>query len=297
MHNSPEHRAILLLGAVILFLGINWPVMKIGLGYISPLWFALARIALGGACLFILLAALGRLRLPVREEFPVIISVGVFQVGLMLALIHTALQFLEAGRSVMLAYTTPLWAAPMAAVFLRESLGPRKLLGMALGLGGIAVLFNPDSFDFGSSRAILGNVFLIMAAVTSAAVIVHLRARGRSIEALELVPWQMVLGGAVLIPVTLLVEGAPQIQWSAPLFAVLAYNGPVTTAFCLWAYVVVMRDLPATTTAVGSLGTPVVGVLASAVFLGEPMTLAKGFGLALIASGVALVTRATIRQV
>lgn len=291
-----EHRALLLLGAVVLFLGINWPVMKTGLGYITPLWFASARIVLGGSCLFLLLAVLGRLRLPVREEFPVIVSVGVFQVGGILALVHLGLQYLEAGRSVMLAYTTPLWAAPMAALFLRESLGPRKLMGLALGLGGIAVLFNPQSFDIADSRAILGNCFLILASMVSAGVIVHLRARGQTMAALELAPWQMVLGGVVLIPVTVLIEGAPEIKWSAPLIAVLAYNGPITSAFCLWAYVVVMRDLPATTTAVGSLGTPVVGVLASATFLAEPMPLAKILGLVLIVIGVVVVTTASFRR-
>jgi drug/metabolite transporter (DMT)-like permease len=296
VNNNKEHRAILLLGAVVFFLGINWPVMKIGLGYITPLWFALARIALGGACLFALLAFLGRLRLPVRQELPVIVSIGVFQVGAMLALIHLALQILEAGRSAMLAYTTPLWAAPMAAIFLRESLGPRKLLGLACGLGGIAVLFNPASFDIGDPQVVLGNLFLIMASMISAGVIVHLRARGQSMAALELAPWQMLLGGLVLIPVTLLIEGPPQIQWSATLIAVLAYNGTITSAFCLWAYVVVMRDLPATTTAVGSLGTPMVGVLASAVFLAEPMPVSKMLGLALIATGVIIVTMRSFQR-
>ncbi|CAO4138365.1 hypothetical protein PKCBPO_00066 [Methylorubrum thiocyanatum] len=42
----------LLLGGAILLWGANWPVMKLGLGHVSPLWFSALRFATGAACLF-----------------------------------------------------------------------------------------------------------------------------------------------------------------------------------------------------------------------------------------------------
>ena len=81
-----HRRAYLLLASVILLWGVNWPVMKVGLLYMPPLWFAAVRVLLGGACLFALVAARGRLRLPERRDFPVLISVGVLQIALYLGL-------------------------------------------------------------------------------------------------------------------------------------------------------------------------------------------------------------------
>ncbi|WP_316977685.1 DMT family transporter [Shumkonia mesophila] len=296
MPHSPERRAYLLLLAVIFLWGINWPIMKAGLAYISPLWFAASRVALAAAFLFPLLAALGRLRPPRRGDVGVLLSVGVGQVGVNIALVHLGLQFIEAGRSAILAYTTPLWVAPLAALFLGERLSVRKLLGIALGLVGVFVLSGPAALDLADTATMTGNGLLVLAAMISAAVIVHMRAQGRAVQAFELAPWQMLLGAAVLVPAALLFDGPPAVQWSVPLVAVLAYNGALATAFCLWAFVVVMRDLPATSTAVGSLGVPVVGVLTSAILLGEPLSAAKMLGLALILGGVLAVSLADLRR-
>src|SRR3546814_18347171 len=56
--------ARLLLAAVIILWGANWPVMKIGVEAMPPVWFATARMVLGALSLFALLAVLVRLQLP-----------------------------------------------------------------------------------------------------------------------------------------------------------------------------------------------------------------------------------------
>lgn len=290
MPQSPERRAYLLLAAVIVTWGLNWPLIKFGLAYITPLWFAATRALLGAACLFVVMAARGRLRWPARADLGLLVSVGVLQVGVNLALVHIAVQLIEAGRSVILAYTTPLWVTPLAALFLGEKLTLRKLAGVGLGIAGLGVLFGPAAVVLADPASLLGNALPVLAAMISAGAIVHVRWRGASVNAFDLAPWQVLAGAAVVMPIALVVEGAPTITWSAPLAMVLAYNGALATAFGLWAYVVVMRDLPAVSTAIGSLGVPVVGLLASAVILGEPLSLDKGLGLALIITGVLVVT-------
>lgn len=293
---STQRRAYLLLGAVIVLWGANWPIMKVGLGYIPPLWFAAARILLGGGCLFFLLAVQGRLRLPGRGDLWVLLSVGVGQLAFGLALIHLALQFVDAGRSAILAYTTPLWVAPMAVALLGERLGAGKLAGLVLGLGGVGVLFNPTAFDFSNPQALIGNAMLLASAVVLAAVIVHIRRRRWALSPVQLMPWQMLLGGVLLAAAAAWLEDATEIRWSWELAAVLAYNGPVASAFCFWAYVTVMRSLPAINTSLGSLGVPVAGVLFSALTLGEPLSMTITVGLVLITAGVALVVLADLRR-
>lgn len=288
-------RAALLLGLVVVLWGINWPIMKVGLHYMPPLWFALARVTLGALTLVLLLVARGDLRLPSRGDLPILLSVGVVQVGAFLALTHVALLYVDSGRSAILAYTTPLWVAPLSAFFLGERLAGLRLLAVGAGLAGVAVLFNPLAVNYRDHDVMLGNGLLMAAAFLWALTIVHVRGHRWQATALQLMPWQLMLGAVVLLPLALLIEPNPKVVWGWPLTAVLAYNGPVASAFCYSAFVAVNRVFSPTTTAVGSLGVPVVGVLAAAVALGEPLTVTKLAGLALIATGVVLLSIAATR--
>ena len=290
MSNKRELTAYLLLGAVVLLWGVNWPIMKVGLAYISPMWFAMARVFMGGACIFAVLAWQGRLHLPARRDLPVVITVGVLQIAVLLALMHAGIRYVDAGRSAVLAYTTPLWIGPLALVFLRERLSGKKLAGLGLGIAGIAFLFDPTVFDYSDTNVLIGNGLLILAAIVLAIVIVHVRAHPWPISALELLPWQMLLGACLLLPATFMMEGPPQVEFSPAFVAVLVYNGPIASAFCLWAYLTVMRNLPAMSTAMGSLGVPAVGTFFSVLLMGEALPGTKIAGLVLIAIGVLVVT-------
>jgi len=264
--------------------------MKMGLAYLSPLWFATARMALGALCLFALLAIQGRMLWPGRRELGILILVGIFQIGLPTGLIHTGLLSVEAGRSAILVFTIPLWVAPMAVLVLGERMGATKLIGLVLGLSGIAVLFNPLTFPFGDRGALVGNGFMLGASLSFAVALVIIRRHPWTASTLRLLPWQMLLGTAILAAAAAAIEGAPQPRWSTALYVIMAYNGPIASAFCFWAFVTVSRSLPAMSTAIGSLGVPVVGIVSAAMILGEDLAIAKIIGLVLISLGVVAVS-------
>lgn len=287
--------ARLLLVAVVVLWGSNWPVMKIGVVYMPPVWFGAARMVLGALSLFALLALLGRLSLPTRRDLPVVLTVGALQMGAFLALVNIALLHVGAGRSAILAYTTPLWVTPAAIFLLGERLTNFKLLGLALGLGGVAVLFNPLGFDWSDPQVLLGNALLLLAALAWSVAILHVRAHKWESSPLQLAPWQMVIAVPPLALVSWFTEDWSRIQWSGDLALVLAYNGPLATAFCFWAVVSVTRALPAITTSLSLLAVPVTGVAASALFLAEPLTATLVAGLVLILAGTALVNLGDLR--
>lgn len=289
-------RSYILLAFVILFWGVNWPIMKLGLQYIPPLWFAATRMLLGSICLFAFLAIQGQVIRPGRPELSILISVGVFQIGLPSALIHVGLLYAEAGHSAILVFTIPLWVAPMAVVVLGERMSLVKLAGLAAGLAGIALLLNPLNLDLGDRAMLVGNGFMLLASVSFAVAIIIVRRHDWTVPIIQLMPWQMLFGTGIIAAAAIVIEGDPAIQWSAPLVAVLAYNGPVASAFCFWAYVTVSRNLPAMNTALGSLGVPVIGVFASALILGESLSLIDISGLILISAGVLTVTIGGMRK-
>jgi drug/metabolite transporter (DMT)-like permease len=280
--------AWLLLASVILLWGINWPVMKLGLADIPPMTFAAIRMVLGALCMFGVLAARGDpIRLPSRHDLPIVLTVGLLQMGAFLALVTVALQFVSAGRSAILAYTTALWVVPGAALFLGERLTGTRLVGFLLGMAGVAVMFNPAAFDWTNRNVLIGNGLLMVAALAWAAQIIQVRGHRWHASPLELAPWQFTVAALALFPIALVMDSGRSVHWTGQAAAVLFYNGPIATAFCFWAVVTVNRALSAITTSLGTLGVPVAGVVASAVMLGEPVTLTNLTGLVLILGGLA----------
>jgi drug/metabolite transporter (DMT)-like permease len=271
--------------------------MKLGLGYITPLWFACARFWLGSLCLFAFLAATGRLAWPTRRDLPVLLSVALSQMAIFQPMVNFGLSHVAAGRAAVLVYTTPLWVVPGAMLFLGEKIGPLKWAGVGLGLLGVAVLFNPLGLDWSNRDVLTGSLLLMAAAMIWGISVLHIRGHRWHLSPLQLTPWQLLLAAVLVTPVAMIVEGDAEPDWSLPLIGVLIYNGPIATAFAFWAATSISRALPAVTSSLSFLAVPAMGILLSALSLGEvpDLTLLGGFGL--ILAGVLLVNLADWRAV
>ncbi|CAB3666434.1 DMT family transporter [Achromobacter dolens] len=283
----PRRQALSLLIVVVLAWGLTWVVSKLLLQYMTPIWAVAARSVVGTAALLALGLALRRVAWPVKADIPVILSVGLLHMGAFAALVSLGLQYVPAGRSVVLAYTTPLWVIPAARVFLGEPIGRGRQLGLALGVLGLAVIFNPLAFDWGNHEAVFGNGLVLLAALCWAANIVYVRAHRWVTPPFELAFWQALLASGVLAAVAWAAEGAPRVLWHADLAWLLGYGGVFGIAVAYWAAVNVNRSLPAGVTAIGLLGVPVVGLLCSAALLHEPLSAPLLLGMALIVAGIA----------
>ena len=287
---TAHREGVLFLAIVVVAWGLTWPVNKLLLESLSPLWMMALRSAIATVALFAMALALGRLAWPPRADLPVLLSITLLHMVGFAVLAAWGLRLVPTGRSVVLAYTTPLWVIPGAVVFLRERLTPRRAVGVAVGLAGLLVLFNPLAFDWASRQAILGNGAIVLAAMLWAASILHLRGHRWRATPFDLVPWEMLLATAILAPLAILFSGAPRAEWSGRLAALLLYAGVPGTAIAYWATAVASRNLPAVTTALGLLLTPVVSVAVATVWLGEPLTAPLVAAMALILGGIAIGT-------
>ena len=266
---ATRRRGYLLLVVLALAWGFGWPVNKAALYVVPPVWFIAIRSVVALVALIALALAGRRLRLPPRGDLPVLLSICLLHMTGYAVLVALGLALIPTGRSVVLAYTTPLWAYPGAWLFLGERLTARRLLGGLLGLLGLAVLFNPLAFDWHDRAALLGNGALLLAAVLWAASIVHIRAHRWISTPFALVPWEMGLSTVLLIGLALAVEGTPPIPWTPHLLALLLYAGIPGTALTFWASATASRALPSVTMSLGMLGVPPVSIVVAAVTLGE----------------------------
>jgi drug/metabolite transporter (DMT)-like permease len=154
----PRHLALLLFAVVVLAWGFNWPVTKLMVQSISPLWTAALRSLIAAVVLLGLLLSQGNFVVPRRGDLPVVFGITLPHMVAFSGLVAIGIQFVPAGRAIVLGYTTPLWVIPAARLFLGEPITRYHLAGGAVAFAGLAIMFNPASFDWSDGRALLGNV-------------------------------------------------------------------------------------------------------------------------------------------
>jgi drug/metabolite transporter (DMT)-like permease len=288
VHAALSRAGLAWLAVVIGAWGLTWPVSKVILASVPPLWAVAFRCAIGTAAMLAIGLAARRLAPPPRGDVPVLTGIALLHMAGFGLLASVGLQLVPTGRSVVLAYTTPLWVAPGATLFLGERLTVRRALGVGIGLLGLAALFNPLALDWSARGTVLGHLAIVAAALLWAASILQIRGHRWRSTPLDVMPWSLALATVVTSLVALGVEGVPHVAWSGRLVAMLLYAGVPGTALAYWATAMASRALPAVTTSLGLLATPVVSVIIATLWLGEPVTLSLVCAIVLILGGVAL---------
>lgn len=277
-----------MLATVVLAWGLTWPVNKVILESMSPLWFAAIRSAVGMVAVFVLAGVTGRLSAPRRADLPVVLSITLLHMVGFVVLANVGLQLVPTGRSVVLAYTTPLWVMPGAWLFLGEPLTPRRIAGVIVGLTGLVVLFNPLAFDWTDRASVIGHLAILGAAMLWAGSILHVRGHRWQGTAFDLIPAEMLLATVLLVPLAAALGGELEVAWDARLITLLLYSAIPGTVLAYWAVARAGRMLPAVTTSLGLLGTPVVSVIIATLWLGESLSVSLVAAVVLILGGVAL---------
>ena len=281
-------RPRLLLALLIMSWAASWPVIKVGVTTVPPVWYACLRYVIATACLFVLVALRRGLVWPSPSDWRLVGVSGALQMGAYSALTGFALTRLPPGRASVLAFSTPLWVVPLAAWRLHERVSARARLGVGVGLAGVLVIVAPTLQRDGTD-GFVAYAMLMAAAGAWALSIVFVRMHRFGAPALMLAPWQTLVAATLLGPLALTVEGRPPLIGPIGI-ASLAYVGPVATAFGYWAVVEVGRHYRASTMAMVLLATPALGLLISALALGEPLDAPLIVGVALVGAGIRLAT-------
>lgn len=275
---------------VVLAWGVNWSVTKQLVQFLPPLWTSAIRSWIALAALFVILAMSNNLVIPERRDVPVILSVALLHMTIFSVLVAAGVRFLPASKAIVLGYTTPLWVAIAAPLLGKDTLTAPKFAGALLGLVGLAVILNPTSIDWTNANVVLGAGMVILAAISWAANIIYIRAHHWIASPLQLLIWQVLVATIILSVSALVVEGLPHAEWSWRLVLLFLYSGLIGTALAYWAMSMVNKSISALTTALGTTGTPLVGIASAAILLGEPIDMSLAVAAGLIVGGIGLAT-------
>ena len=263
---------------------------KIGATAMAPLWFLVARFLAAGLLM-------GGVALALHRPFPARVSdwrayaaLGVLANAAYLGLTYLALsRGLAAGIGSIVASTNPLILALIAPRLLGEPLSGRKILGLALGFGGVLGVMLART---GSASARPSEVGLAFVGVVSnvASTILFKRARG-STDLLAINTIQLLAAGLALVPVAALLSGAPAVELTPPVAWSFIYLVVVLSvgASLMWFWLL-SRGAASRVSAFYFL-TPIFGLAFGALFLGETIGAGDLAGLVAVALGIVLVQR------
>jgi drug/metabolite transporter (DMT)-like permease len=287
-HDRLPRQGIFLLIALSLFWGLNWPIMKMVLTEVPPLYFRSGCLLLGGVGLLLLTLASGNsIRVP-SGHWRRLIILSIFNIiGWNVFAIY-GVSLLPSGRAALLGYTMPLWSTLLSVWLLGERITFRRILGLVLGLAGILALMGGTLESL--SETPVGFACMILAAWSWALGIVIFKRQPVPMPTIALTGWTMLLGSLPILLFAVPLETSRLIMPSFwPLFG-LAYNIFFAFMFCYWAWNRIVLMVPVGVSSLSSLATPLVGVLSGIIFLGEPLGWQEIIAAALILAAVGTVS-------
>jgi drug/metabolite transporter (DMT)-like permease len=268
---------------------LNWPAMKILLREWPPLF---SRGVAGVTAAFLLaivaLCSGEQLRVP-RQLMPRMLLAASTNVFAWMGFSTLSMKWLSVSEGALLVYTMPIWAMLLAWPVLARRLSAEGFASLALGLAGVVVLLGGQGFAFDAGK-LAGILFALLAAVLFALGTVITRTP-IPIAPITLVAWQVGLGCAPMIVLGLLIEHPHVTALNTAGWAVLIYMTLVPMGVCYLAWFATLRHLTPEVASIGMLLVPIMGIVAAALSLGEPLGFREIAAMALTLSGVALALR------
>jgi drug/metabolite transporter (DMT)-like permease len=256
------------LAGLTLVWGFNWTAMKVAIAEVTPFTFRTLCLGLGSGVLFAFLRASGQpLAIP-RDQWPRLVLIAFFNITCWNLLVVFGLTMLPSGRAAILAYTMPAWSIPLSVLLLGERPTGRKLLGLALGMGGMALLVWDEFHRL--RGAPLGALLVLCASVTWAIGTILQKKYPVRAPVAGFTAWLMLIGGVPIYLGALLLEDFGRLANLRPLTVLaVSYNVLLAFAWAHWAWIKLATSVSVTVFSLSMLVIPVVGVFSGMLFLGE----------------------------
>jgi drug/metabolite transporter (DMT)-like permease len=266
--------------------GFNWIAAAVALREVTPWSLRFAGSGIGAATLFAAAIITGHnLRVPRGEHIHVMVA-GFFNVAAFQILSGFAQLSGATSRAIIITYSMPIWATMLSRFVLGERLNAIRWFAFALCVAGLTILVWPLFAD-GFPPFVL---YSLGCAMSWAIATVYMKWVKATIEPLANAAWQLLFGLAFIAAGTFAVEGYPHL-WPLHGDTMLAIMfvglfGVGLAHFLWWS---IVGRLSTITASLGSLLTPVIGVSASAILLGERMSVPDIVGFASIFAAAACV--------
>ncbi|GLS80796.1 DMT family transporter [Paracoccus marinus] len=248
----------------------------------------LLRVALAAAALWIVVLATGR-RVPRgAATWGAFLVMGLLNNVIPFALIVWGQKQIPSGLASILNASTPLWTVLVAGALLSdERASVRKLAGVVMGLGGVAVMMGIDVI--GGQHPLLPQLAVVCASISYG----FSAWWGRRFRQIGVDPMVtaagMLTASTLVLAIPVLALNGPPVGYPATSWAAVAALALLSSALAYVIYFRILASAGATNISLVTFLVPVSAILLGWLFLDERLGFAQLIGMALIGAGLALI--------
>ncbi len=265
-------------------------VIKIGLVYCTPMLFAGIRFILAGLLLLPFCGGLKNYFNSIRSNLKPIIKVSLFQTFLLYSLFFWGMTLVPGSIGAIVTGSSPLITAIAAHIILKDDkLSLRKAIYIFSGIFGVILISIERQFIISTSFKESGGIFILLGASLASAIgNVIVSADKSDVEPITLNSAQMAVGGFMLLLLSFMVEGHPQIAITKQfVFALLWLSFISAAGFSIWFYLIKQERVKVSELNMWKFILPVFGAIISWIFLkNDSPTLLSVIGMLIVAFSV-----------
>ncbi|WP_129841327.1 EamA family transporter [Streptomyces sp. RFCAC02] len=210
---------------------------------------------------------------------------GTLNIGAFNFLLFVAAYRLPGGIAAVIMSAQPMFVLVLAALFIGDRIRSSHVAACVLGVAGVVLLVfrGTVELDYVGVVAALGGAMCMATGIT----LTKRWGRPDGVGLLPFTGWQLTVGGLVLLPFTLAVEGLPSSITGTNIlgFAYLVSLGAVIS-YMIWFRGI--ERLPALAVSFLALGSPIVATILGYVFLHETLSILQLIGVVSILTAMLL---------
>lgn len=260
-------KQLLALIALTLMWGVNWPMMKLSLRELSPLYFRAITMTLGASWLWLFFRARGVRMLPHGTEWKTVVTLALPNMLGWHTISIFGVKELSSGRAAILGFTMPIWTVLLGALFLGQKLTLRVAWATLAVAAAIALLMAHELHNL-TGRP-LGVLWMELAALSWAIGTLMMRRLTITLPTEALAVWMMLLTSVCLWVLALVAEPVPSFQFSPAMWGSLVYGVFINYGFAQIIWFGLARNLPPATSAMSVMAIPLIGTLSATIVVGE----------------------------
>ncbi len=291
-------RAIAQFAAVTFIWGTTWIVIKFQLGDVNPSWSVTYRFLTGGLAL-LAWCAFKRLPLTVpRHALPFLLALGLFQFVLNFNFVYRSELYIPSGIPAVAFALLMVPNAILAWAFLKRKVSRNFLIGSALGIVGVGLLFAQQLSLPGSRADTILGLTLVVSGIMSASIANVMQASPRALTFPPVtgLAWAMLIGAGINAVVALVVAGPPQFDPAPSYWLGFLYLGVFASAVAFALYFDLIRQMGPAEAAWTGVAIPMIAMAISTVVEDYRWTALSIGGCMLALAGMVIALRQPARR-
>jgi len=282
----------LALTAICIIWGTTYLALRVGVTQFPPFLFSVLRFLTAGPILIGLMLTIGKAKFPDKEVLIHQAISGFFMITLGISIVGWAEVYISSGMAAIICSIMPVWVILINLIVNKDEKPTFLILvGLAIGFCGIVMIFSEHLADFANSNYQLGILMTFLGNLGWAFGSVWIKKRNNHSNPFLNAGLQMLFGGLLIIPISLVFDDYSKIQWSNDVIYSLTYLSLIGSVAGYACYSYAIKHLPMTLVSLYAYINPIVAIILGWLILSEKLTFKIILSMLLTIGGIYIVNK------